>query len=115
MTDHLDDNRRARLELNARGHRHDPALERAADLFHTDRAAWNRLPQSVRSASSVYADLRQHHRDAVEAGVITPRPSHETPPASRCGPTAPPPTAQPSTARPGCRAACEGRTATSST
>jgi hypothetical protein len=66
------ESQRARLELNARGHRPDPALERAADLFHTDRAAWNRLPLSVRSASSVYADLRQHHRDAVEAGVITP-------------------------------------------
>lgn len=70
MTDRYDD-RLARLERNAAGHRHDPVLERAADLFHSDRAAWDRLPASIRSASAVYGDLRDHHRRAVAAGVIT--------------------------------------------
>jgi hypothetical protein len=69
MTD--PDSKRGKLELNARGHRHDPVLERAVDLFHSDRAAWDRLPASIRSQSDIYRDMRQHHRDAVAAGVIT--------------------------------------------
>ncbi len=61
----------ARLEINARGHRPDPVLDRAADLFHSDRAAWDRLPRAVRDQSDVYADLRDHYRRALEAGAIT--------------------------------------------
>ena len=60
----------ASLEINARLHRFDPMLDAAADLFHTDREAWRRLPRQVQSESSVYADLREHHRRAVRAGVI---------------------------------------------
>lgn len=66
-----DDDRNARLEINARHFRYDPVLDRAADLFHTDRAAWNRLPRSVKSQTDIYADFRQQYRDAVAAGVIT--------------------------------------------
>ena len=67
---------RARLEMNARGHRHDPEMERLADLFHTDRAAWNQLPTHLQSIATSYADMREHYRAAVAAGVIT---EQETP------------------------------------
>jgi hypothetical protein len=60
----------ARLELNARGHAHNPDLERVADMFHTDRAAWERLSPHTKSAGQVYAEMREHHRRAVQAGVI---------------------------------------------
>lgn len=68
MTNRTDD-RLARLERNARGFRPDPQLADAADLFHSDRPAWDRLPASIRSASAVYADMRDYYRRAVEAGV----------------------------------------------
>jgi hypothetical protein len=71
MTEYLDDNSRARLELNGKSHRHDPVLERACELWDTDRAAFDRLPLSVRSQADIYRDFRQYHRDAVKAGVIT--------------------------------------------
>lgn len=70
MTEH-DDNARARLEINARGHRHDPIFERACELWDTDRAAYERLPASVKSQADIYRDFRQYHRDAVNAGVVT--------------------------------------------
>jgi ferric-dicitrate binding protein FerR (iron transport regulator) len=60
------------LEINARHHRHDPVLERACELWDTDRAAFDRLPASVKSQADVYRDLRQYRRDAVEAGVFVP-------------------------------------------
>lgn len=69
MTDYLDDER-ARLEMNARGHHYDAGLERVADLFNTDRQAWNALPRQVQSVSSVYRDLRDHYRRAVKAGAV---------------------------------------------
>lgn len=69
MTD--PDSRLAKLELNARGHRHDPQLERFADLFHTDRAAYDRLPRAIKSQLDIYSDMRDHYRRAVEAGAIT--------------------------------------------
>lgn len=59
-----------KLEANARSFTFDPVLDRAADLFHTDREAWNRLPRTIQSLSDVYADLRRYYRDAVYAGVI---------------------------------------------
>lgn len=73
MPNYLDDNQRARLELNGRSHRHDPMLERACELWDTDRAAFDRLPQSVKSQADIYRDFRQYHRDAVDAGVLTDR------------------------------------------
>lgn len=63
---------RAVLEVNARSHRHDPILERACELWDTDRAAFDRLPPSVKSQHDIYRDLRQYHRDAVAAGVYVP-------------------------------------------
>ncbi len=61
---------RSRLEMNARFFQPDPQLDRAADLFHTDRAAWDKLPAQLRSQSSIYADFREYYRAAVKAGVI---------------------------------------------
>lgn len=66
----LNDDRLARLEINAQSFRYDPVLDRAADLFHTDRAAFNRLPVAVKAEADIYADLRQCYRDAVAAGVV---------------------------------------------
>ncbi len=63
---------RARLEVNARHHRHDPILERACDLFDTDRAAFDRLPASVKARADIYRDFRQYRRDAIAAGVHVP-------------------------------------------
>ncbi len=67
-----DENQRARLEANGRSHRPDPVLERACELWDTDRAAFDRLPRSVKSQADIYRDLRQYHRDAVAAGVYVP-------------------------------------------
>ena len=67
-----DQNNAARLEVNARAHRHDPVLERACELFDTDRAAFDRLPLSVKSQADIYRDFRQYHRDAEAAGVYVP-------------------------------------------
>jgi len=64
------DNGKARLVMNARAHRHDAQLERALELFHTDRAAYDRLPRQLQSEAGVYVDLRDHYRAAVEAGAI---------------------------------------------
>lgn len=62
----------ARLEMNARYHRHNPILERACELWDTDREAFNRLPQSVKAEMSIYRDFRQYYRDAKAAGVYVP-------------------------------------------
>jgi len=64
------DSAKAKLEMNARGHRHDPQLERALELFHADRAAFDRLPGQLQSQVGIYADFRDQYRAAVEAGVI---------------------------------------------
>ena len=67
------DHQRAVLEVNARHFRGpDPTLERACELWDTDREAFNRLPASVKSQMSDYRDFRQAWRDAREAGVYTP-------------------------------------------
>ncbi len=58
------------LEANARAFRYDPNLERFADLWRTDRAAFDRLPRDFKSQVDIYADLRANYRRAVEAGVI---------------------------------------------
>lgn len=74
MTDNLDSHA-ASLELNARGHHHNPDLEHAADLMASDRAAFMRLPSSVQSQAATYYDMREHHRAAVAAGVIKDTPN----------------------------------------
>lgn len=66
------DNDRARLEINARSHHPDPILERACELWDTDRAAFDRLPRSVKAQADIYRDFREAHRQAVEAGVYVP-------------------------------------------
>ena len=65
-----DPNELARLEANGRHHQPDPLLERACELWDTDRAAFDRLPRQVRAQHDIYRDLRQAHRDAVAAGAI---------------------------------------------
>ncbi len=64
----------ARLERNARHYQPDPQLDRAVELFYTDRAAWNKLPAQLRSQTGIYETFRQQYRDAVAAGAI--RPDH---------------------------------------
>ncbi len=60
----------ARLERNARHFQPDPQLDRAVELFYTDRAAWNALPAQLRSQCGIYEDFRRAYRDAVRAGVV---------------------------------------------
>ncbi len=45
-------------------------LDRAVELFHSDREAWNKLPAQLRSRTGIYEDLRRAYRDAVKAGVV---------------------------------------------
>ncbi len=59
-----------RLEANARAFQVDPQLEPIADLFHTDRDRYDRLPPSIKSQLDVYSDLRDSYRRAVAAGVV---------------------------------------------
>lgn len=68
-------NHLAHLEIAARSFKTDPLLERACDLWDTDREAFNRLPRSLKSQHDIYRDLRQYHRDAVAAGVYVPNPN----------------------------------------
>lgn len=70
MTDALNDSR-ARLEMNARGHKYDAQLERVCELWDTDRAAFDRLPQVLKAQHDIYRDFRDSYRRAVDAGVIT--------------------------------------------
>ncbi len=60
----------ARLERNARHFRPDPQLDRAVELFYSDREAWNRLPAQLRSQTGIYEDFREQYRAAVRAGVV---------------------------------------------
>lgn len=62
--------RLGRLELNARGHRHDPQMEEAARLWREDRDHFDRLSPSIKSQMSVYIDLKRHYDDAVRAGAV---------------------------------------------
>lgn len=59
-----------RLAANARLYKYDPVLDRAADLYESDREAWHRLPLVLRDQSNIQLDLRRYYRAAVEAGVI---------------------------------------------
>lgn len=70
MSEHVTDTA-ARLEMNARGHRYDPGLDRIADLMDdADYAAWSALPPAVVSQASMYRDFRAQYRRAVDAGAI---------------------------------------------
>ncbi len=70
MSEHLN-SATARLEMNARGHRYDPGMERIADLMDAgDYAAWSALPPAVVSQASMYRDFRAQYRRAVDAGAI---------------------------------------------
>ncbi len=60
----------ARLERNARHFRPDPQLDRAVELFHSDREAWNRLPAQLRAQTGIYADFKDAYLAAVRAGVV---------------------------------------------
>ncbi len=62
--------RNARLEINAKHHKHDARYERVLELFETDRAAYDRLPGQLKAEAGIYADFRSSYRDAVKAGVI---------------------------------------------
>jgi len=66
-----DDNTRARLANNARGHRPDAGMEKLLALRETDYPAYLRLPGHVLSQVEIYSDLKANHRRAVEAGAIT--------------------------------------------
>ncbi|WP_100501835.1 hypothetical protein [Geodermatophilus chilensis] len=63
---------RARLEVNARLYRPDPALDRAADLLENDRQAFDALPLRVRSVAVEHATFRRYYLDAKAAGVYVP-------------------------------------------
>lgn len=60
----------AALRANARLHRPDPQLDRAADLYETDRQAWEQLPARIRDLSVMHADMRATYRAAVKAGLV---------------------------------------------
>ena len=64
------DTRKARLQMNARSYRYDAVLERALELFATDRAAFDKLPDQIKQQVGIYSDFRHHYREAVEAGAI---------------------------------------------
>ncbi len=69
----------ATLELNARGHRHDPVLDPIADAMDRgDAAAWTSLHPLLADRASIYRDFRANYRAAVAAGAI---------PDDRSGPT----------------------------
>ncbi len=62
----------ARLERNARHFQPDPQLDRAVELFYSDREAWNRLPAQLRSQTGIYEDFREQYRAAVRAASFPP-------------------------------------------
>ncbi len=64
------DSQRARLEMAARLYRHDPLLEKWADMFTTDVEAWQKLSVLQQDRSGQYIDARAAYRRAVEAGAI---------------------------------------------
>ena len=51
------DSTRAVFELNARSYEPDPLLDRALELFRSDRKAFDALPTDVKSRASIYVDL----------------------------------------------------------
>ncbi len=63
-------NNLGRLARNAELYRYDATLEKAADLFDTDVAAWQALPVIVQDRSGMYRDARDAYRRAVAAGAI---------------------------------------------
>ena len=74
------DDRKARLELNARGHRYDPVLDPIADeMDRGDVEAWRRHHPQLVDRASVYRDFRRNYRAAVEAGAIA---DNRRPPAA---------------------------------
>ncbi|MDP9427574.1 MAG: hypothetical protein M3Q47_01235 [Actinomycetota bacterium] len=70
MTEPLNSFEAGRLAANARLYRPDPRLDEAADLFETDRQAWDRLPARTRDLSVIHLDLRNVYRAAVRARLI---------------------------------------------
>ncbi len=65
------DSHKARLAGNARPYRYDPQLDPIADAMDRgDTDAWTRLHPMLQDRASVYRDLRQHYRAAVQAGAI---------------------------------------------
>lgn len=56
--------------MNARHYQPDAQLDRVVELFHADRAAWDRLPADLRSQTGVYLDFKESYSAAVRAGVI---------------------------------------------
>jgi hypothetical protein len=60
----------ALLELKARHYQPDPNLDRAAELFATDRAAFNALPNELRSRFDLHQDFKAAYVAAVKAGAI---------------------------------------------
>lgn len=59
------------LAANARAYRYHADLDRLADLRENDLDEFlRRTPGSVLSQVEIYADMRDHHRRAVAAGVI---------------------------------------------
>ena len=64
----------ARLELNAKGYRPDPLLDRVADLIDAgDHEALAKLPAKALDLGSIHRDFRDQYRAAVAAGAITDR------------------------------------------
>lgn len=70
MTPELDSFAAARLAANARMYRPDAVLDRAADLYRADRAAWEKLPARVRDESLIHLDMRDIYRGAVAAHLV---------------------------------------------
>jgi hypothetical protein len=72
VTDDYLDDRRARLELNARLYRGpDPVLEPIADAMDRgDTAAWTGLHPQLVDRASIYRDTRTQYRAAAAAGAI---------------------------------------------
>lgn len=59
-----------KLELAARHYQYDETLEKAADLYDSDPAAWQRLPVILQDRSGLYRDFRAAYYRAVAAGAV---------------------------------------------
>ncbi len=70
MTYPLNSFEAGRLAANAHMYQPNELLERAADLFETDREAWERLPARTRDRSVIHKDMRDLYRAAVRARLI---------------------------------------------
>jgi hypothetical protein len=73
------DSERVRLAELGRRHVHDEQLEWALTLFREDRDRFNRLPQQLKSHVGIYADFKEQHARAVEAGAL---PANDDPSAA---------------------------------